>query len=130
LRDKAFNMPRGRCRHMTIEEVVRKVLLDEQADVLRVAVEAVCAEVMEIEVAQRIGAKRGERRPDDRATHRNGDRARKWQSGWDGRAADPQAAARRLLPGLLGGAPGSEQALLAVIEQCYVCGSRPGASTS
>ena len=36
---------------MTIEEVVRKVLLDEQADVLRAAVEAVCAELMEIEVS-------------------------------------------------------------------------------
>jgi hypothetical protein len=32
----------------TIEEVVRNVLLDEQADVLRAAVEAVCAELMRV----------------------------------------------------------------------------------
>jgi hypothetical protein len=65
---------------MTIEEVVRKVLLDEQADVLRAAVEAVCAQLMEVEVAQLVGAERGERRPDDRMTHRNGYRAREWQT--------------------------------------------------
>ena len=53
---------------MTIEEVVRKVLLDEHADVIREAVKAVAAEMMEIEVAELIGARRGERRPEDRAT--------------------------------------------------------------
>ena len=65
---------------MTIEEVVKRVLLEEQTDVLRAAVEAVCAELMEIEVAQQIGAERGERRPDDRLTHRNGYRPREWQT--------------------------------------------------
>ena len=49
---------------MTIEEVVKRVLLEQQPDVLRAAVEAVCAELMEIEVARQIGAERGERRPD------------------------------------------------------------------
>ena len=48
---------------MTIEEVVRKVLLDEHADVIREAVKAVAAEAMELEVAELIGAERGERRP-------------------------------------------------------------------
>ena len=37
---------------MTIEEVVKRVLVEEQADVLRAAVEAVCAELMEIEVVR------------------------------------------------------------------------------
>jgi hypothetical protein len=37
---------------MTIEEVVRKVLLDEHADVIREAVRAVAAELMEIEVVR------------------------------------------------------------------------------
>ena len=32
---------------MTVEEVVRKVLLDEHADVIREAVQAVAAEMME-----------------------------------------------------------------------------------
>ena len=53
---------------MTIEEVVRKVLLDEHADVIREAVKAVAAEMMEFEVSELIGADLGERRPDDRAT--------------------------------------------------------------
>ena len=37
---------------MTIEEVVKKVLLDEHADVIREAVKAVCAEMMELEVVR------------------------------------------------------------------------------
>jgi putative transposase len=53
---------------MTIEEVVRKVLLDEHADVIREAVKAVAVEMMEIAVSELIGAELGERRPDDRAT--------------------------------------------------------------
>src|SRR3954468_15058058 len=57
---------------MTIEEVVKGVLLDEHADVIREAVKAVAAEMMEIEVSGLIGAARGERRPEDRATQRNG----------------------------------------------------------
>jgi hypothetical protein len=51
---------------MTIEEVVRKALLDEHADVIRDAVKAVAAEMMELEVSELIGAGRGERRPEDR----------------------------------------------------------------
>jgi pimeloyl-ACP methyl ester carboxylesterase len=43
---------------MTIEEVVKKVLLDEHADVICEAVKAVAAEMMEIEVSELIGAAR------------------------------------------------------------------------
>ena len=108
---------------MTIEEVVKRVLLEEQADVLRAAVEAVCAELMEIEVSQQIGAERGERRPDDRMTHRNGYRAREWQT----RAGSlelqiPKLRRGSYFPSFLEPRRRSEQALLAVIQQCYVCG--------
>jgi putative transposase len=65
---------------MTIEEVVKRVLLDEHADVIREAVKAVAAEMMELEVSELIGAERGERRPEDRATHRNGYRPRRWDT--------------------------------------------------
>src|SRR3954469_6636846 len=65
---------------MTIQEVVKKMLLDEHADVIREAVKAVAAEMMEVEVSELIGAERGERRPDDRATHRNGYRPRRWDT--------------------------------------------------
>ena len=65
---------------MTIEEVVKQVLLDEHADVIREAVKALAGEMMELEVSELIGAERGERRPEDRATHRNGYRARRWDT--------------------------------------------------
>jgi hypothetical protein len=57
----------GRDR-MTIEEVVRQVLRDEHADVIRESVRAVAQEIMEVEVSELIGAEHGERRPEDRAT--------------------------------------------------------------
>src|SRR5215207_4055981 len=108
---------------MTIEEVVKRVLLEEQADVLRAAVEAVCAQLMEVEVAQQIGAEHGERRPDDRMTHRNGYRAREWRT----RAGTlelqiPKLRRGSYFPSFLEPRRRSEQALLAVIQQCYVCG--------
>jgi Transposase, Mutator family len=65
---------------MTIEEVVWDVMVREYGDVLRAALEAVCAQLMESEVTELIGAGLGERRPDDRMTHRNGYRSREWQT--------------------------------------------------
>jgi putative transposase len=108
---------------MTIEEVVRKVLLDEHADVIREAVKAVAAELMELEVSELIGAERGERRPDDRATHRNGYRSRRW----DTRAGEielqiPKIRQGSYFPSILEPRRRSEQALLAVVQQAYVCG--------
>ena len=46
---------------MTTEEVVRKVLLDEHADVLRESLKPVARELMEVEVSELIGAELGER---------------------------------------------------------------------
>ena len=108
---------------MTIEEVVRKVLLDEHADVIREAVKAVAAEMMELEVSELIGAGRGERRPEDRATHRNGYRPRRW----DTRAGElelqiPKLRQGSYFPSFLEPRKRSEQALLAVVQQAYVCG--------
>jgi putative transposase len=108
---------------MTIEEVVKRVLLEEQADVLRAAVEAVCAELMEIEVAQQIGAKHGERRPDDRMTHRTGYRAREWQT----RAGTVELQIPKLrrgsyFPSFLEPRRRAEQALVAVVQEAYVNG--------
>ncbi|HKO26587.1 MAG TPA: IS256 family transposase [Solirubrobacteraceae bacterium] len=108
---------------MTIEEVVRKVLLDEHADVIREAVKAIAAEMMELEVSELIGAERGERRPEDRATHRNGYRPRRW----DTRAGEvelqiPKIRQGSYFPSFLEPRRRSEQALLAVVQQAYVCG--------
>jgi transposase-like protein len=108
---------------MTIEEVVRKVLLDEHADVIREAVKAVAAELMELEVSELIGGKHGERGPQDRATHRNGYRPRRW----DTRAGEielqiPKIRQGSYFPSILEPRRRSEQALLAVVQQAYVCG--------
>src|SRR5512133_2154993 len=108
---------------MTVEEVVRKVLLDEHADVIREAVKAVAAEMMELEVSELIGAERGERRPEDRATHRDGYRARRW----DTRAGElelqiPKVRQASYFPSFLEPRRRSEQALVAVVKQAYVCG--------
>ena len=108
---------------MTIEEVVRKVLRDEHADVIRASVETIAREIMEAEVVELIGAELGERRPDDRATHRNGYRARRW----DTRAGEidlqiPKLRRGSYFPSFLQPRKRSEQALVSVVQQAYVCG--------
>ncbi len=114
---------------MTIEEVVEKVLFDEHADVIREAVKAVAAEMMELEVSELIGAERGERRPEDRATHRNRYRSRRW----DTRAGEIELQILKIrrgsdFPSFLEPRRRSERALLAVVQQAYVCaGCRRGA---
>jgi putative transposase len=108
---------------MTTEEVVRKVLLDEHADVLRESLKLLVRELMELEVSEVIGAELGERRPDDRATHRNGYRERRW----DTRAGEielqiPKLREGSYFPSFLRPRKRSEQALVAVVQQAYVCG--------
>src|SRR4051794_32719437 len=91
---------------MTIEEVVRKVLLDEHADVIREAVKAVAAELMELEVSELIGAERGERRPQDRGdVPQRVPRPAVGHAGGGDRAADPQDPPGQLLPEHPGAAP-------------------------
>jgi putative transposase len=107
---------------MTIEEVVRQVLREEHADVIRESVWAVARELMEVEVSELIGAERGER-TEDRATHRNGYRARRW----DTRAGEielqiPKLRRGSYFPSFLQPRKRSEQALVSVVQQAYVCG--------
>ncbi len=108
---------------MTTEEVVRKVLLDEHADVLRESLGLLVRELMEVEVSELVGAELGERRPEDRATHRNGYRARRW----DTRAGEVELQIPKLrqgsyFPSFLAPRKRSEQALVSVVQQAYVCG--------
>jgi putative transposase len=107
---------------MTIEEVVRRVLREEHADVIRESVRVVVQELMEAEVSELIGAERGERTP-DRATHRNGYRPRRW----DTRAGEIELQIPKLrhgsyFPSFLQPRKRSEQALVSVVQQAYVCG--------
>src|ERR671925_641803 len=108
----------GRCR----EEDVRKVLREEHGDVIRESVRLVAQELMEAEVSELIGAQRGER-TEDRATHRNGYRARRW----DTRAGEielqiPKIRQGSYFPSFLQPRKRSEQALVSVVQQPYVCG--------
>src|SRR5215218_9656712 len=107
---------------MTIEEVVRRVLREEHGDVIRESVRAVAQELMEAEVSELIGAQRGER-TEDRATHRNGYRPRRW----DTRAGEielqiPKLRQGSYFPSFLQPRKRSEQALVSVVQQAYVCG--------
>jgi putative transposase len=107
---------------MAVEEVVRNVLVDEHADVVRESVRWLVAQLMEVEVCELIGAERGER-TEGRATHRNGYRARRW----DTRAGEielqiPMIRQGSYFPSFLGPRKRSEQALLSVVQQGYVCG--------
>src|SRR3954468_24184782 len=111
----------GRDR-MTIEEVVREVLREEHGDVIRESVRVVAQELMEAEVSELIGARRGER-TEDRATHRNGYRPRRW----DTRAGEielqiPKIRQGSYFPSFLQPRKRSEQALVSVVQQAYVCG--------
>src|SRR3712207_1173754 len=108
---------------MAIEEVVRKVLADEHGDVLFRSLRWLVQELMEAEVSELVGAKLGERRPDDRATHRNGYRGRRW----DTRAGEielqiPKLRQGSYFPSFLQPRKRSEQALVSVVQQAYVCG--------
>src|ERR1043165_8034310 len=107
---------------MMIEEVVRRVLREEHGDVIRESVRLVAQELMEVEVSELIGAEHGER-TEDRATHRNGYRPRRW----DTRAGEielqiPKIRQGTYFPGFLQPRKRSEQALLSVVQQAYVCG--------
>jgi transposase-like protein len=107
---------------MTAEEVVAKLMSDEHADVLRESLRWMMEQLMEAEVSGLIGAELGERTP-DRATHRNGYRARRW----DTRAGEielqiPKLRRGSYFPSFLEPRRRSEQALLNVVQQAYVTG--------
>jgi transposase-like protein len=110
-------------KSMTIEQVVREVMADEHADVLRESVRLVVQALMNAEVSELIGAEPGERTP-DRATWRNGYRSREW----DTRVGVIELQIPKLRQGsyfphgLLEPRKRGEQALLAVVQQAYVCG--------
>ena len=109
---------------MTIEELVRKVMVDEHADVLREAVRLLAQELMEADVSELIGAARGERNPEGRLTQRNGYRPREWHT----RVGVIELGIPKLRQGgyfphsLLEPRKRGERALLSVVQQAYVCG--------
>jgi transposase-like protein len=109
--------------NLSADELVRKVLTDEHADLVREAVSFLCHQIMEAEVAAQIGAGLGERAPAERATHRNGYRERRF----DTRAGSlelfiPKLRAGSYFPSFLEPRTRSEQALVAVVMESFVNG--------
>jgi transposase-like protein len=109
-------------QRMTTDEVVAKLSSDDHLDLVRESLRWVVQQMMEAEVSELIGAGHGERTP-DRATHRNGYRARRWDTG----AGEidlqiPKLRQGSCFPSFLEPRKRSEQALLNVVQQAYVCG--------
>ena len=107
---------------LSLDELVRKLMGDEHADILRETLSWFVRELMEAEVSSQIGAGLHERSP-ERATHRNGYRERVWGT----RAGEIELAIPRLragsyFPSFLEPRSRSEQALVAVIQEAYVNG--------
>ena len=109
-------------QRMTPDEVVAKLMSDEHADFLRESLRWMVEQLMDAEVSELIGAGLGER-TEDRATHRNGYRRRRW----DTRAGEielqiPKLRRGSYFPSFLEPRKRSEQALLNVVQQAYVTG--------
>ena len=109
-------------KRMTAEQVVSFLLEDEGVDFLRESLRWVVQQLMEAEVSELIGAEHGER-SEERLTHRNGYRPRRW----DTRAGELELAIPKIrrgsyFPSFLEPRRRSEQALGSVVQQAYVCG--------
>ncbi|MGE0025589.1 MAG: IS256 family transposase [Thermoleophilia bacterium] len=109
--------------NLSTDALVRKVLTDDHADLVREAVSFLCHQIMEAEVSAQIGAGLGERAPAERATQRNGYRERRW----DTRAGTldlfiPKVRQGSYFPSFLEPRTRAEQALVAVVMESYVNG--------
>jgi putative transposase len=108
---------------MTVDEVVSCFLEGEGVDYLRESLTWVCQQLMEAEVSDLVGADLGKRAPEERLTHRNGYRARPWQT----RAGEIELAIPKIrrgsyFPSFLEPRRRSEQALVSVVQEAYVAG--------
>ena len=105
---------------MALAEVLRKAGV-EQADFLREGVRVLAHELMELELAEHVGAERHERTP-ERSGYRNGYRERPW----DTRVGTidlqvPRVRDGSFFPSLLEPRR-AEKALVAVVQEAYVQG--------
>jgi putative transposase len=106
---------------MALAEVLRKAGV-EQADFLREGVRVLAEELMEMEVAEHVGAERHERSA-DRTGYRNGYRERPW----DTRVGTielkvPRVRDGSFFPSLLEPRRRAERALVAVVQEAYLQG--------
>jgi putative transposase len=106
---------------MALAEVLRKAGV-EQADFLREGVRVLAEELMEMELAEHLGAERHERTT-DRTGYRNGHRERPW----DTRVGTielqvPRVRDGSFFPSLLEPRRRAERALVAVVQEAYIQG--------
>jgi hypothetical protein len=107
---------------MALQGLLRKAELEQDADFLREGVRALAQALMELEVAQHLGAERYERTAERRG-ERNGYRERDW----DTRAETVELRVPRVrdgsyFPALLEPRRRAERALAAVVQEAYVQG--------
>ena len=106
---------------MALAEVLRKAGV-EQADFLREGVRVLAEELMEMELAEHVGAERHERSA-ERTGYRNGYRERTW----DTRVGTielqvPRVRDGSFFPSLLEPRRRAERALVAVVQEAYIQG--------
>jgi transposase-like protein len=106
---------------LALTEVLRKAGVD-QADFLREGVRVLAQELMELELAEHVGAERHERTAERRG-YRNGYRERPW----DTRVGSielqvPRVRDGSFFPSLLEPRRRAERALVAVVQEAYVQG--------
>jgi putative transposase len=110
-------------QRMTVADVVAQTRDGRLEDFVREAVVLVARELMEAEISAEIGAELGEVAPDVRITHRNGYRARPWET----RVGELELLIPRMrqgsyFPSFLEPRRRSEQAIVAVVLEAYVNG--------
>ncbi len=110
---------------MNMLDLIRKSRTDgADIDFLREGVRVLAQAMMEADVTAQIGAALGEHAPEERTTHRNGYRTRRW----DTRAGTVDLAIPKLRSGsyfpdfLLQPRRRAERALASVVMQAYVEG--------
>src|SRR5437764_12373973 len=107
---------------MALLELLRKAEFDEDVDFLREGVRAMAQQLMELEVAQHVGADKYERTA-QRSGERNGYRDRQW----DTRVGSielrvPRVRVGAYYPALLEPRRRGERTLVAVVQEAYING--------
>src|SRR5437016_10641796 len=107
---------------MALAELLRKADAEPDVDTLREGVRVMTQALMELEVAQHLGAERYQRSP-ERQGERNGYRDRQW----DTRVGTlelrvPRVRDGSFFPGLLEPRKRAERALVATVREPYVQG--------
>ena len=105
-----------------LSELLRKAMIDQDADFLKEGVRVLSQALMEMEVEQHVGAARHER-----SASRVGQRNRYRECSWDTRVGTVELKVPRVrdggyFPSLLEPRKKAERALAAVVQEAYVHG--------